>query len=446
MATETTIASVREPRAIVKLPLIGHARVMIAMLLLAMLASVSTPRDSEVKTLKDAPQPHSTDFAVAQAPSVFELETAPPQIEVASDGVIRLTGYWTADHSQAVEAARATLEAKLPHQGILTLNLAGLVRLDTLGALVLVRLQQKGPPGGVVFVEASDNAKILMAEVASHDADAPHEKSAGPAVILALAGIGESVVGSGKDVVAGLSYLGAIVLALGRLLLQPWRIRLTPIIFQLDQVALRGVPIIVLISFLVGCIISQQGIFQLQRFGATPFVVDLIGILVLRELGVLLTSIMVAGRSGSAFTAEIGSMKMREEIDALRVMGLDPVEVLVIPRVLALMIGLPLLTFIADMAALLGGGVVAMIYGGISTDVFLSRLQGAIGMNTFLVGLIKAPFMALVIGIIASLEGMAVKGSAESLGRQVTTSVVKAIFMVIVVDGLFAMFFAAIKY
>jgi phospholipid/cholesterol/gamma-HCH transport system permease protein len=175
-------------------------------------------------------------------------------------------------------------------------------------------------------------------------------------------------------------------------------------------------------------------------------VVNLVGILTLRELGVLLTSIMIAGRSGSAFTAEIGSMKMREEIDALRVMGLDPVEVLVLPRILALVIGLPILTFISSMAALFGGGLVAWIYGGISPDAYLTRLQQAISMSSFMVGLIKAPFMALVIGLIASLEGLAVQGSAESLGRQVTSSVVKSIFMVIVVDGLFAMFFAAIRY
>ena len=173
---------------------------------------------------------------------------------------------------------------------------------------------------------------------------------------------------------------------------------------------------------------------------------DLIGILVLRELAVLLTSIMVAGRSGSAITAEVGSMKMREEIDALRVMGMDPMEVLVVPRLLALMISLPLLTFLSDIAALFGGLVVTWSYGGISPEVFMARLQGAIGFNTFMVGLIKAPFMALVIGMIAAMEGLAVEGSAESLGRQVTASVVKSIFMVIVVDGLFAMFFAAIEY
>ena len=208
----------------------------------------------------------------------------------------------------------------------------------------------------------------------------------------------------------------------------------------------RGLPIIALINVLVGCIVAQQGIFQLQRFGASTFAVDLIGILVLRELAVLLTSIMVAGRSGSAITAEIGAMRMREEIDAMRVMGLEPVEVLVVPRLLALLIALPLLTFLSDMSAIFGGLLVAWSYGGISPEIFMTRLQGAIALNTFLVGIIKAPFMALVIAMISAMEGFAVEGSAESLGRQVTASVVKSIFMVIVVDGLFAMFFASIEY
>jgi phospholipid/cholesterol/gamma-HCH transport system permease protein len=201
-----------------------------------------------------------------------------------------------------------------------------------------------------------------------------------------------------------------------------------------------------LISMLVGAIVAQQAVYQLQTFGTTAFVADLLGILVLRELAILLSAIMVAGRSGSAFTAEIGSMKMREEIDAMRTMGLDPMEVLIVPRIIGLMISLPILTFLAAMAGLIGGGLVAIHYGGVSVDVFLQRLQASIGLNTFFVGLIKAPFMALVIGLIACLEGMKVAGSAESLGRHTTASVVKSIFVVIVVDGLFAMFFAAIRY
>jgi phospholipid/cholesterol/gamma-HCH transport system permease protein len=170
----------------------------------------------------------------------------------------------------------------------------------------------------------------------------------------------------------------------------------------------------------------------------------LVGILVLREIGVLIVAIMVAGRSGSSYTAELGSMKMREEIDALRTMGRDPVEVLILPRVIALLLALPMLAFLGSMAALYGGGLVAWLYGGMSPDIFIARLKEAISLTHFKVGMIKAPFMALVIGIVACAEGLRVRGSAQSLGLQTTTSVVKSIFLVIVLDGVFAMFFASI--
>jgi phospholipid/cholesterol/gamma-HCH transport system permease protein len=219
---------------------------------------------------------------------------------------------------------------------------------------------------------------------------------------------------------------------------------MTPFVHHMEQVALRAVPIIMLISFLVGAIVAQQSIFQLRSFGAQIFVVDLIGILSMRELGVLLTSIMIAGRSGSAFTAEIGSMKMREEIDALRVMGLDPIEVLVLPRLMALIVGMPLLTFLAEMASLGGGATVAWLYGGISVESFINRLQETLTIESMAMGLIKAPFMGMVVGIIATIEGLQVAGSAESLGQRTTASVVKSIFMVILLDGLFAIFFAGI--
>jgi phospholipid/cholesterol/gamma-HCH transport system permease protein len=201
---------------------------------------------------------------------------------------------------------------------------------------------------------------------------------------------------------------------------------------------------VVLITFLIGCIIAQQGIFHFRKFGADVFVVDMLGVLVLREIGVLLVAIMVAGRSGSAYTAELGSMKMREEIDALSTMGLDPVDVLILPRILALVCALPILTFLGSMAALYGGGLTAWFYGGMSPTIFIARLHDAVTVTHFEVGMIKAPFMALVIGIVACSEGLRVKGSAESLGKQTTTSVVKSIFLVIVLDGLFAVFFASI--
>ena len=215
-------------------------------------------------------------------------------------------------------------------------------------------------------------------------------------------------------------------------------------VHHVDNVGWRAVPIILLITFLIGCIIAQQGIFHFRKFGADIYVVDMLGILVLRELGVLIVCIMVAGRSGSAYTAELGSMKMREEIDALRIMGFDPVEVLILPRILALIIAVPLLTFLGAIAALYGGGLVCWLYGGIDPEIYLQRLKEAISLQTFQVGMIKAPFMALVIGSVACVEGMAVKGSAESLGMQTTVSVVESIFLVIVLDGLFAIFFASI--
>jgi phospholipid/cholesterol/gamma-HCH transport system permease protein len=375
--------------------------------------------------------------------------TQEPQMTIERAGnkvTAVLAGLWTAEHASRVETLVSEIAAQADHSNVL-IDLSGVKRLDTLGAWVLDRTRHELGNSGLSadFVNASPEQNILLNEVAYRgfqDVSKPKQSR----FVDFLVDVGKTVSEAGSDLVRGVAFLGELVAAFIRVILNPRRFRGTAVINQLEQIAYRGVPIIVLISFLVGAIVAQQGIFQLIKFGATPFVVDLIGILVMRELGVLLTSIMVAGRSGSAFTAEIGSMKMREEIDALRVMGLDPIEVLILPRILALLIGLPLLTFIASIAALLGGGVTAWIYGDISPDVFLTRLRASIGFNTFMVGLIKAPFMAMVIGIIATLEGLAVQGSAESLGRHVTSSVVKAIFMVIVLDGLFAMFFAAIRY
>ena len=383
-------------------------------------------------------------MAVAQSTLAHEPQA---RIDHAGDEVrASLSGRWTAEHAAIVETLIADIVTAADRPRLIV-DLAAVERLDTLGTWVLDRTRHEFGEKGLSadFVNASSEQRILLNEVAYRGfQENPPVRHSG--FVDFLVDVGQTVAGAGRDFVGGIAFLGELVAAQMRLVARPLKFRGSAVVNQLEQIAYRGVPIIVLISFLVGCIVAQQGIFQLQKFGATAFVIDLTGILVLRELAVLLTSIMVAGRSGSAFTAEIGSMKMREEIDALRVMGLDPMEVLILPRVLALVIGLPLLTFISSIAALAGGGVTAWLYGDISIDVFLSRLRAAVGLNTFLVGLIKAPFMALVIGIIATIEGLSVEGSAESLGRHVTSSVVKAIFMVIVLDGLFAMFFAAIRY
>ena len=375
--------------------------------------------------------------------------TAEPSFatEPVTNGLkLRLSGRWTIG-APGLEAQAQTLLAAVRGTRGVTLDLSRLEAMDTAGAWLIDRARAAVVKAGgtCAFEGALAEHEILLRAAHYRDFEKPLPAH-GYALVGVLTDIGKAVLGIRDDLHAGLAFFGQIISALVRIMVKPARLRTTSVVFHLDSFGLRALPILALINFLVGCIVAQQGIFQLQRFGAATFAVDLIGILVLRELAVLLTSIMVAGRSGSAITAEVGAMKMREEIDALRVMGLDPVEVLIVPRFLALLIALPLLTFVADMAAIAGGLLVAWIYGGISPDIFLSRLQNAIALNTFLVGLIKAPFMATVIALIAAMEGFAVQGSAESLGKRVTASVVKAIFMVIVVDGLFAMFFAAIKY
>jgi phospholipid/cholesterol/gamma-HCH transport system permease protein len=378
------------------------------------------------------------------------LDTADPQAVYRDDAgtlAIALSGAWCAEHAPRIEELIEEIGGRLAKAGAARIDLSSVVRLDTLGAYVLNRLKaQREEAGGAVEIASQrQEHAVLLAEIQIHGEDAV-SPAGSFGVVSVLVNIGAAIVRFGRDMVGGAMFLGEVVVGSLAVLLGPRKFRGPSLINQIELIAFNGAPIIMLISFLVGCIVAQQGIFQLQQFGATAFVVNLTGILILRELGVLLTSIMIAGRSGSAFTAEIGSMKMREEIDALRVMGLDPIEVLVVPRILALVISLPILTFISAMSGLTGAALVAWLYGGIGIDTFLARLQGVITWKHFAVGLIKAPFMAFVIGLIASIEGLAVKGSAESLGRQVTASVVKAIFMVIVVDGLFAMFFASIAF
>jgi len=360
---------------------------------------------------------------------------------------LNLGGHWTVEASAAIEARADALLAESDGARRVVLDLGQVARLDTAGAWLIDRARQALDAKGVEarLKSVRPEYEILLREARYRGLAAPPPRS-GSYLIALLADIGESVVSAGADIYNGVGFLGEVVAAIGASLLRPSRFRGTSLVVHIENIALRGVPIIALINFLAGAIIAQQGIFQLRRFGATIFVVDLIGILILRELGVLLTAIMTAGRSGSAITAELGSMKLREEIDALTVMALRPVDILIVPRVLALVISLPLLTFVADMAAIFGGLLMSWVYDGITPARFVTVLQSAIGLHTFFSGLIKAPFMALVIGLISCVEGLAVAGSAESLGRQVTASVVKSIFMVVVVDGLFAMFFAGIRY
>jgi phospholipid/cholesterol/gamma-HCH transport system permease protein len=377
------------------------------------------------------------------------VTTAPSVTKKAGrDGVVlSLAGQWIVGAGPGLEAGATSLVSEAQGAKSVIFDLAGVQRLDTAGAWVVDRARaQLAEAGAAVTYRGERPEHALLIKEAGFQPLEPSKRIHPAHGIALLAAVGETVFESGADLIDLVDYLGEVVMMAGRLAPRPWHWRWTSIAYHLEMYSIRSAPIIILINFLVGCIVTQQGIFQLTRFGAAPYAVNLVGVLGLRELGLLMTSIMIAGRTGSAITAEIGSMKMREEIDALTVMALDPLEVLIMPRLLALIIALPILTFLADLSTLAGGLIVSWIYAGMTPAVFIERLQTAIATETFLVGLIKAPFMATVIGLIAATEGMEVRGSAESLGRCVTASVVKSIFMVIVMDGLFAMFFAAVDY
>ena len=358
------------------------------------------------------------------------------QLEIAGFGA------WTADNAARLEVA---IEDANPNEAKrMAIDMGGVAELDTFGAWILERLMRgDGRARQVSLIRLPERFRDLVEDVRQTNRSVLPSIKRRAWPLARLADIGAVVEAAAAEGNRLASLAGALVALFGGALLDPRRFRLTAIVHQLDRVGVRSVPIIVLITLLIGAIIAQQGFFHFRRFGADDYVVDLVGILTLRELGVLIVSIMVAGRSGSSYTAELGSMKMREEIDALRTMGRNPLEVLVLPRIVALVVALPLLALIGSMAALVGGGVVASMQG-MEPSLYIARLREAVSISDFEVGMIKAPFMALVIGLVACAEGFQVRGSSQSLGARTTSSVVKAIFLVIALDGLFAMFFSSI--
>jgi phospholipid/cholesterol/gamma-HCH transport system permease protein len=380
--------------------------------------------------------------------SEFIVTTTPDlTAELAGDALeLRPRGSWVAANAAALERLSNNVVPQLERSDAIKLNMAEVHELDTLGAWLLEKISRRVTAAGhrADVLGVAENYAGLIEDVRQVNRRMPIPLPARNPLLVKVSDIGRSTVGASEDVTAFLQMLGSLCLAIVGILRRPKSLRLTSLSYQLYRVGWQAIPIVVLITFLIGAIIAQQGIFHFRKFGADSYVVDMVGILVLRELGVLIVAIMVAGRSGSAYTAELGSMKMREEIDALSTMGLDPVEVLMLPRIIALICALPILSFIGSMAALYGGCLVAWFYGGMGPAIFIARLHDAISVTHFEVGIIKAPFMALVIGIVACSEGLRVKGSAESLGQHTTTSVVKSIFLVIVLDGFFAVFFASI--
>ena len=377
----------------------------------------------------------------------------PPRVEVTQgDGEARISlfGDWQLNCVADVDAQMRQLEASISGQSA-AIDLTQVHLLDTSGSLIIERLRLALAKRGVTvrYQSASEDRLTLLDAVGSamgveYEEEEPTPK---PTLVQKIFDpVGRWSYEMRDDFVASMYILGSAVRGAQIRRNRASGISAAAIVSQMDHTGVRAVPIIALMSFLIGGIIAQQGAFQLRYFGAELFVVDLVGILQLREIGVLLTAIMIAGRSGSAITAEIGSMKMREEVDALKVMGLNPVSVLVFPRLVALTVMLPALTVVANFAALIGACLTTWVYSGITPDTFVTRLREAIDMTTIASGMIKAPFMALIIGIVSSVEGLKVGGSAESLGRHVTASVVKSIFVVILVDGLFAIFYGAIDF
>ena len=353
------------------------------------------------------------------------LKTPKDIFDLVIDGPrLVLSGRLHIDALQGLDRARARNMAR----GVKVIDMARLTRIDTAGAWFLVDLQRSGATGDrTIALEGASEPQTQLLETVRRNLPPEDIATIKPSLLADR-----------------LERIGRTVGAMAAILVNPRRLRLTSLVHHCQEVGLNAVPIVALMAFLIGVVLAFQGSAQLRQFGAEVFVVDLIAISVLRELGILLTAIIVAGRSGSAFTAAIGSMKMREEIDAMRTLGLDPVTILVVPRVLALMLMLPALGFIADISGLVGGAIMSWIELGVSPAVFQSRLVSNTDVWHFGIGMIKAPFFALIIGIIGCYEGMMVGGDAESLGRLTSASVVLSIFMVIVMDALFSVFFAVV--
>ncbi len=378
--------------------------------------------------------------SITAVPAYFEFDEAP-------DGVtLRAFGDWVIANLKQIDADLRALAPK--RGGRLTIDLSGIEILDTAGAFVLHRTQKRFQESGfsTSLEGASSEQATLMSEVAANDEPCEREPPYRGVLLLALDRVGRTVEDAYIIATHLAGLMGHILVSLGQRIISPKKLRLTSVVHHMETAGLDAVPIVSLLAFLIGAVVAFIGARTLQSVGAEVFIVESVAIGVMRELGVVLTAILIAGRSGSAFTAEIGSMKANEEIDAMRTLGLDPIEVLVIPRVLALVLMMPFLTFIADVMGIFGGLLVAWAFLDISPGMFFTRMAEMVPISNFWVGMIKAPVFAFVIGLIGCHEGLNVEGSAESVGTHTTQSVVEAIFAVIVLDAAFALFFMEINW
>lgn len=356
--------------------------------------------------------------------------TADPQ----DASVLRLQGRWTLANAQGMGEALAALPGQ-----VRSVDATAIDRIDSLGVLQLLRWADQA---GIDFssIHFPEHYRQLVNAIEDvHDERPRRKRDFGFGA--AVARLGKAMVHNAGELVALVSFLGETLSKLLRLAREPRRMRTTSTVHHMEQVGLDAVPLVLLLSFLVGAVIAFLGANVLRDFGMTIFVVELVSIAFLREFGVLLTAIILAGRTASAFTAQIGAMVSREEVDAIRTLGLDPVDLLVLPRMIALVVTLPLLTFLAMIAGLAGGVAVGAISLDIPPAAYLARMQDTFKMRHFIVGISKAPVFAIVIALIGCLEGLRVKGTAASVGERTTSAVVQSISLVIILDAMFALWF-----
>lgn len=360
----------------------------------------------------------------------------------AEKGNISVKGDWTIANLQEILHEIDSLPGK-KETGIA----ASIEAMDTAGAMALRDLSRKldqSNPEGAAITGLDEKQQALLTLIVPKEEEKetpPSQPPPGP-LIDGISTLGKNTLDAWQTILDLTAFIGETVIELGRTIRNPRQFRLASVVRHIRETGINAIPIVSLIAFLISIVLAYQGAGQLKRFGAEIFTINMVAVSVLREMGVLLTAIMIAGRSGSAFTAEIGVMKVNEEIDAMRIMGVEPFEILVLPRVIALMISLPLLAFIANIMGLLGGGIISATLLNISPEQYIGRLHNVVTLSDFWVGMIKAPVFAFFIAVVACMRGMQVSGSAESIGKLTTTSVVQSIFMVLLMDALFSIFFS----
>jgi phospholipid/cholesterol/gamma-HCH transport system permease protein len=374
--------------------------------------------------------PENGNLGLMDQPADFKL------IDEAGGVSARLTGDWTTRGLMGADARlRTALDARRA-----AVDLNGIGRCDTAGALAILAVTPPGAGQSGVLSGRPETLRLLdlIARASEAPPTAPRRVSSFMGLMERL---GRGLVGVGMEAYHTLAFNGRVLVTAARLLTNPRRMRWAPVTALAERAGLDALPIVSLTSFFIGAVIGLLGAHMLTQFGAQVFTVELIGVGVLREFAIVVTAVLLAGRSASSFAAELGSMKMNQEIDAMRVLGVDPFEALVLPRFLALLITMPLLTFVASVAGLFGGMVVTWGLLGLSPDFFLQRLVDQVGISHFWVGLSKAPVMAIVIAGIGCRQGMEVGVDVESLGRRVTSAVVHAIFSIILIDAVFAVIY-----